>query len=208
MRGYPDRKEKITGRTVLATGAPLTFEPDLLTIPHPNRDAHIEFAPVGQGDATRAATCRFLEADGHRERVVLAAPGSTPAPTATAAENLAEDLFGPEATFGCFRIAPGKMEITRSGSWPKAASAGIEPARIAVGVDHALIEFLPLLLVAQNIVGSAYFLKPLLCRRIAALGVGMMFLRQRAESLLDVGFARALRNTQNVIGVTHALPIE
>src|SRR6185436_17270334 len=74
----------------------------------------------------------------------------------------------------------------------KAALARIEAARIAVGADRARVELGALFLVAQNVIGAGNFLETLLCRRVARMLVGMMFLGQRPERFLDVGLARRL----------------
>ena len=203
MRRNAHREQQVAGWPVFAPRTALALQTNLLALAHADGNAHIDLTPVGEGDAPRAAARGFFEADRHRKRVILTPARAPPPPAAaTAAENLAEDVLGAESALGGIRIAP--VEVKIAGARPKATRARIETARIAVGVDHALIEFRALLLVAENVVGGADFLKALLRRRIAAVLVGMVLLGERAESLLDLGFARVLRNTQDFIRVTHA----
>jgi len=66
----------------------------------------------------------------------------------------------------------------------------------SVGVDLAAVELLPLFLVAEQVEGGGDPLEPLIGRRIAGVLVGMQFLGELAERLLDFVRACAPRNAQ------------
>src|SRR5262249_29879679 len=97
------------------------------------------------------------------------------------------------------------LEAASAGAWMRPFEAA-EP-RLALGVDLAAVERLALRLVAENLVGRIELGK--LHRRLGVVlvGVGMQFLGQLAEGLLDFVLARRPRHPQNLVGVSHPVQL-
>src|SRR6185503_18102730 len=90
-----------------------------------------------------------------------------------------------------FAVAAALSAAERAAA--ESTRAGIEAARIAVLVDLAAVELRALVLVAHHVIGARDFLK-LLLGVVALRGVGVIFLRERAEGLLDLGLGRGFGN--------------
>ena len=86
----------------------------------------------------------------------------------------------------------------------EAMRPGIETTRIAVRSDLARIIFGALVLVPDHVIGGGDFLEFLLRGGVSRVLVGMMFLGERAERLLDVGLAGAFGHAQDFVGVSHS----
>src|SRR2546423_3778267 len=85
----------------------------------------------------------------------------------------------------------------------------IKPLGLPVGVDSSPIKLRPLLLIAQQFIGRADFLKALHGFRVIPLGVRVVLLRERPERLLDFGFRRLARYAKHIIWITHtSLPFD
>ena len=78
-----------------------------------------------------------------------------------------------------------------------------EAARLARGVDFAAVILGALFLVADHLIGGTGLLKALDLGRVVAVRIGVVFLRQSAKRLFDLGGAGFCGNTQNVIRVAH-----
>ena len=64
--------------------------------------------------------------------------------------------------------------------------------RLALGVDLTAIELGAFLLVAENLIGRIHLGELCLCFGIVFVLIGMMFLGEAAERLLDLAGARRL----------------
>src|SRR6185503_19299507 len=89
-----------------------------------------------------------------------------------------------------------------------AAGAGIEPLWLAHFIDFAAIELGALFLVADDFVGLADLLEAFHRLGIVGVGVRMMLLGERAESLLDLGFAGLLRHAKDFIWIARHISPE
>jgi hypothetical protein len=117
----------------------------------------------------------------------------------TAAEHAAEELIQIdilETLLPGTALAEGIAAGTAARTTAEAAEL-LAPVR----VDLAPIKFRPLLCVAQQVEGGGNPLEPLVGDRIAGVLVGMQFLGELAERLLDFVRARAPRNAQFLVGI-------
>ena len=99
-----------------------------------------------------------------------------------------------------FRAAGARLPPEPAGA---ARAEALETARLAVGADLAAIELAALFRVADDLVGRIDLGELLLRLGIVLVLVGMVFLGEFAEGLLDLIRARALGNTQYVVRISH-----
>ena len=125
------------------------------------------------------------------------AAGAGAGASAAAAEAFRPPGEGLEVSF-----AAGSAAGARAG-----AGTGAETleARLALGVDLAVVERLALIRIAEDLVGRVDLGE--LPRRLGVVlvGVGMQLLGKLPERLLDVVLARRPRHPQNLVGVAHVL---
>src|SRR5947209_7268210 len=76
-------------------------------------------------------------------------------------------------------------------------------AGFPLGIDFAAVELSALLLVPENLVRRIHLGKPRLCLGVIFVLIGMMFLGEAAECLLDLTGARRLGDAQDLIGIAH-----
>ncbi len=76
-------------------------------------------------------------------------------------------------------------------------------ARLALGVDLAVVESLALLVVAGDLIGGVQLGEARGGLRIVLVGVGMQLLGEPPVGALDLSLARTLRYPQNLVGVAH-----
>ncbi len=76
-------------------------------------------------------------------------------------------------------------------------------ARLALGVDLAVVESFALLVVADDFIGGVKLGKARGGLGIVLVGVGMQLLGEPPVGALDIAFARTLRYPQNLVGVAH-----
>src|SRR6185437_12180248 len=144
-------------------------------------------------------------------------PARTRTAAPAAAQNLREDIVGGKsARLFLSALAPAEMKFTVATAARAAAEriaaktallrigTRIEAARVALGVDFAGVEFGALVLVADHVIGRGDFLEALLGFFIAGMGVGMVLLGERAEGLLDFGFAGGLGDAKCFIRIVHS----
>src|SRR5262249_20905581 len=133
---------------------------------------------------------------------------------ATAAAGEAAEQFGEDVALGglTLLVGPSVVELARAALPPAATETStkratarerIEAARIAGLVDLAGVVAGALLIDADDLLGGVDLLEALLGFLVALGGVGMMLLGERAEGLLDLGLAGALRNAQDLIRIAH-----
>ena len=80
----------------------------------------------------------------------------------------------------------------------------LEAARLAVGADLATVELGALVGVADDFVGRVDLGELFLRLGIVLVLVGVVFLGELAEGLLDLVRARALRHAEYVVWIAHS----
>ena len=100
---------------------------------------------------------------------------------------------------------PGPKPALREVARMRALEA--REARLAFGVDLAVVERLALLLVAENFIGAVQLGEAAGRFRIVRVGVWMQLLGELPEGALDVARARPPRHPQNLIGVAHSVKL-
>ena len=98
-----------------------------------------------------------------------------------------------------------EMAAARPGATARLAAEAFEAleARLALGVDLAVVERLALLVVAGDLVGGVKLGEARGRLGIVLVGVGMQLLGEPPVGALDLGLARTLRYPQNLVGVAH-----
>src|SRR6266567_2900160 len=221
VRGDVDGDERVPGWTAVLARCALSLEPDLLAVLDAGGNAGFELAPIGEHDTPRTAKRGFVQ--GNRGLKLNVGPFSrlgAPSPAAAqTAEQVGEDIFAPQ-TLGPVAAAPMEFEALRPAAacttarakallksartcpWPR-VEALIEALRLSGRIDFSTVELGTLFLIAENFVGAADFLELLDGLGIVRMGVGMMFLGERAEGLLDFGLGGFLGDTQNLVWIAH-----
>src|SRR5664279_4244081 len=159
----------------------------------------------------------FRQADGQIGMQILAASGRAEflrlelrACTAArrAAEHAAQDVL--EAAAAAARALEAVMAevegFEMAGARPPAArlrTFEAAEARLALGVDLAVVERLALLVVAGDLVGGIEFGEARGRLGVVLVGVGMQLLGEPPVGALDLGLARTLRYPQDLVGVAH-----
>src|SRR5581483_4049260 len=119
-------------------------------------------------------------------------------PAEAAAEEIREDVT--EAGF---------IPASGTGTPAERARAGVRPrpARLAVGVDLAMVVLPALHRVADDVVGGRDLLEPLLRRAaVAGIDVGMQLLGQLAIGPANLLVGRIARHSQHLVGVLGHIP--
>ena len=134
----------------------------------------------------------------------LGAAASAPAQSA---EDIRENVFGPKrapALRAAAELEPaGKAFLCAALEAAGTLCARIEAARMALGIDLTAVELGAFFLVAHHLLGGIYFLKALGFRRLIAMGIGVQFLGERTEGLLDLGFRGVSFDAKDIIGIAH-----
>ena len=186
---------------------PLPFQAQGLAILGPLGDGDIDRPAVREHHPARIADYGIQQIDVQLDLQVGAArwralPETTEstglASTGTTAEHLHDivDIHAFEA-----RTAAGAKGRTRPGR-PCAAAIEATIDFASVGIDLAGIEALALVGVLQEIVGRRDAFEPFLGGLVADIGIGVQFLRQFAERLLNLGIAGVALHAQFCIGIT------
>src|SRR6185503_18137195 len=208
MRCHRNIQQDIATGTAIAAFATLALQPDLLSVAQACRNANVHLPPVRHVNTAGAATGCFLETHSGSDFIALAGarplPAATPSATQSTAEQFGKNVLGTKA-LGCISVRTPVVLISARAAAFEPMRAWIEAAGIATRIDLATVESRALFLVAKDIVSAADLLEFLLCGRISAFGVGVILLGQRAERLLDLGFARGLGNPENLIWIAHAI---
>src|SRR5947209_5331409 len=218
----------IAGRTAQYARLALTFQPDLLAFL--NSRGNGDFQPLTGGEAHHhaAALHRIDEWDFHGRgdvraarrclRTPLRAPAGTAGTASTeSAEQIGQEIRGVDvgrtgASAAAERIAAAEMEFEMFGL-PRSAGAGPAEAPgeavkagvagFPLGIDLAAVEVSAFLLVPENFVGRIHLGKFRLCLGIVFVLIGMMFLSEAAECLLNLAGARRPGDAQDLIGIAH-----
>ena len=97
-----DRRQHVAARPAIAARPALSAQADLLAVLDAGGNAHIDLAPVGQGQPPGRAARGLVEGHRHGEGEILALHRLVAAAAATQpAEQVGEDVLGAEA-FGLF----------------------------------------------------------------------------------------------------------
>ena len=194
---------------------PLSAQADLLAVLDALRNLDLERTAVRQ-DHIDLAGVRDLGQRHERAGGEILALGRRARPAAAAsaarAEKFGKNVAGVEASTAAAGTSAAEVELEMFGAAgarlpPEAAGTAraktLEAARLAVGADLAAIELAALFRVADDLVGRIDLGELLLRLGIVLVLVGMVFLGEFAEGLLDLVRARALGNTQYVVRISH-----
>ena len=190
----PQRNEQRTVGPAVAAGPALVAQPDGLAVGHARRDGQAQVAAVHR-DGARAAVVGLFQAQLQLGLVVGAGSGTTAAagaPPARVAEQRAEEVgkvfalalakWAAALALALGVLAPVEAAAGR-GAAPRAAARLL---LVTLPIGPKLVVLLPLLGVAEHLVGLVDFLEFLLCALVVGVHVGVVLAGQLAVGLLDL----------------------
>ena len=169
----------------------------------------------GIGQADRHLGMHILTGGGTGEILLLKRRAETARTAARAAKHVAQNVFeaaGTTAAAPALKAVRSETEAlemraarseARAAARLRAVAFVTLEARLALGVDFAVVERLALLVVAGDLVGGIQLGEARGRLGIVLVGVGMQLLGEPPVGALDLSLARTLRYPQNLVGVAH-----